>query len=578
MEGFLNANWFFGWLWRTSWQVAIVIVLVLLVQWLFAKHLSPRWRHALWFLVVIRLAVPGSIESPTSLFNFFQHRSAATVASSRPVEAAAAAVSEPVSVPSSGASVSTVAHLRFGAVLRWIWLAGAAVLSVYLLVSTWQLGRTIRRQRPVINEAVLNLLEDCKEQMGVMTPLTLLETASITSPALLGFVRPRLLLPEGLIQSFSLAELRFVFLHELGHLKRGDILLNWLMTLPLVLHWFNPLVWYAVKRIRMDEESACDAVALAHAREGENQLYGQTIIKLLERFSCPAITPGLVGVLENKNQMKWRIGMIAKFKKTQKWPVVAASLFATLALVTLTDAQSQPQPAAAAPKQASEANPQGPPKIIATSPRLGDTDVDPATTEITVTFDRDMSGGMSWTGGGPEFPAGRQGQNCHWRDRRTCVFPTTLEAGKYYRLGINSKSHQNFRSASGQPARPSVIRFTTQGASDALKAKAAKPVIVSLNPANGAANVNSSLKEIRVTFNVPMGGGCSWCGDGDDFPTIPSGAEIRWTDGQKTCVLPVELKPGHKYNLGLNSESAINFQTASGVPLEPVAYSFTTKP
>jgi len=64
--------------------------------------------------------------------------------------------------------------------------------------------------------------------------------------------------------------LRYVFLHELGHLKRGDILVNWLMALPLVLHWFNPLVWYAIQRIRVDGESACDALALSHALEGEN--------------------------------------------------------------------------------------------------------------------------------------------------------------------------------------------------------------------------------------------------------------------------------------------------------------------
>jgi beta-lactamase regulating signal transducer with metallopeptidase domain len=116
---------------------------------------------------------------------------------------------------------------------------------------------------------VLDLLEDRKLQMGVRTPLVLVETASVTSPALLGFIQPRLLLPAGLIANFSATELRYVFLHELGHLRRSDIPMNWLLSLLLVILWFNPLVWYAFSRLRADRELACDALALAHAGESD---------------------------------------------------------------------------------------------------------------------------------------------------------------------------------------------------------------------------------------------------------------------------------------------------------------------
>jgi len=69
---------------------------------------------------------------------------------------------------------------------------------------------------------------------------------------------------------------------------------------------------------------------------------------------------------------------------------------------------------------------QGPPRIIRTSPDVGATEVDPDVTEITVTFDRDMGGGMSWTGRGSEFPKSAEGQQAHWRDKRTCVLPVKL--------------------------------------------------------------------------------------------------------------------------------------------------------
>jgi hypothetical protein len=176
---------------------------------------------------------------------------------------------------------------------------------------------------------------------------------------------------------------------------------------------------------------------------------------------------------------------------------------------------------------------------------------------------------MSWTGGGPGFPTIPEGQTGHWRDKRTCVLPVKLEGGHRYRVGINSQSYRNFRSAAGVPAPTSAIYFTTQGTSNT-------PKIVSVTPPIGAPDVSPDLKELRVTFNVPMGGGCSWTGGGPEFPTIPEGKKAFWTEDHKTCVLPVELKPSSQYRLGLNSPSFKNFKSADGVPLTPVVYTFKT--
>lgn len=565
-----------GWLWRASCQASVVVVIVLMAQWLLRKQLTPRWRHALWFLVFIRLALPFSLETPVSLFNWFHPKlpAAGPVKSVEGGPGRAASPQEPAETPVP----AMVARPSWPTALAAVWLGGALLLPGYLLASAWWLGRTVRRQRPLTDGAVLDLLEDCKAEMGVSVPLTLVETPAVASPSLFGCVRPRLLLPAGFTRSFTLDELRYVFLHELGHLRRGDIPLNWLTTAILTVHWVNPLAWFAANRMRVDGELACDALALSHTRESENRSYGQTILKLLERFSRPATAPCLVGILEDKNQMKQRISMIAKFKKTTGWPIAATALFGALALVTLTDGQRAASAAGEAEASApGGANAGGPPVIVSTSPRVGETDVDPGLAQITVTFDRDMGGGFSWTGGGPDYPPGVPGQKAHWSDKRTCVMPVKLAAGHYYRVGINSTSYQNFRSANGVPARPSAIYFTTRGASEELKQKTAKPSIVAIEPKNGASDVDPALKELRITFNVPMGGGFSWTGGGPAFPTIPQGKKPFWTEDRMTCVLPVELKPGWEYHLGLNSPSHKNFQSAGGVPLDPVSYTFKTR-
>jgi beta-lactamase regulating signal transducer with metallopeptidase domain len=568
---------FLAWLGRASWQASALILLVLLAQWLLRRQLAPRWRHALWLLVVLRLALPWAPESRVSLFNWLQSPVSVSTVSTADVMTTVAVAPDETSSPPPGAPAISPWPFPWPVRLAGFWLAGVMLLAGKLLVTSRRLGAGIRRQRPVTDPTMLNLLEDCKQEVGVHTPLTLIETSAVGSPSLHGFVRPRLLLPAGFAQDFSPAELRYVFLHELGHVRRGDIPLNWLTTGLLIMHWFNPLVWFAFSRMQADRELACDALVLAHTRDAENQSYGQTIIKLLETFCHPARSPGMVGILENKNQMRRRISMIAQFKRTKRWPLAAVAVFAALAMVTLTNAQSPNRPAAPDAVRAAAADEQGPPQIIATSPRVGETDVDPTLTEITVTFDRDMGNGFSWTGGGPDYPPSPEGKKAVWRDKRTCVLPVTLEAGHYYRVGINSQSFQSFRSAKGVSARPSAIYFTTKGASQDIKRRTAKPQIVSLNPKNGTMDVDPKLAEIRVTFNVAMGDGFSWTGGGSDFPKAPEGKKAFWTDDHMTCVMPVELEPGKVYRLGLNSPSHKNFQSAGGVPLDPVTITFKTK-
>ena len=142
------------------------------------------------------------------------------------------------------------------------------------------------------------------------------------------------------METLDSKELGHVFLHELAHLKRRDMQVNWMMSCLQLLHWFNPVIWWAMERIRADRELACDELALSHSEERERNGYGQTIVKLLEDFEQSARLPGVIGILEDKRQMQRRIMMIAKFNYDKKWPALAASILAVLGLIALTDAEA----------------------------------------------------------------------------------------------------------------------------------------------------------------------------------------------------------------------------------------------
>lgn len=369
------------WLVNHSLQAGALVLLVLAVQWIFRRQLTHRWRFALWWIVLARLLLPFSPQSAVSVFNYFQPhvsveglRDPATAVpipiatrmagsgnlqpSSQTPGPAAENISEAteqtptLEKQTATASVTPAAgQPGFPPVINFndliipeaagLWLVGVLGLSMCAAVQTIRFRRRLTRASASASPALIGLFNETRREAGVMRPITLLETDAVNSPALYGLWRLRLLLPRGLEEKFSPQELRYICLHELAHVKRGDLWLNWLVTGLQILHWFNPLVWFGFARLRADRELACDELALVCAGDQAGTFYGETVIKLLESLNHPAAVPGLMGILEDRHQMRRRISMIAKFRQPGRWSVLAVLLIAAMAAVALTDAQTE---------------------------------------------------------------------------------------------------------------------------------------------------------------------------------------------------------------------------------------------
>lgn len=171
--------------------------------------------------------------------------------------------------------------------------------------------------------------------------MLLVESGSVDGPALFGPLAPKVLLPMGIGDRLSEMELRHVILHELCHVRRRDILMNWTMTLLGLLHWFNPLVWLALNRMRSDREVACDARVLGVLGGDQTRSYGMTIVKLLEEAGRTTPLPGTIGILEERGQMVRRIGMIAAYRgESLRMRLAGVALCLLFSGVALTDARS----------------------------------------------------------------------------------------------------------------------------------------------------------------------------------------------------------------------------------------------
>jgi len=333
---------FFDWLLWTTIQAALLFCLIMLVQLILRGRLPIRWHYCLWLLLLIRLTIPFLPESKMSIFNLVPRsiqQGRILESFSEPQDARSLGFYSRIGMAEPQEEDAKESFVGLARMVPLLWLLGSAALAIYVGAGNFHLWWLVTRERPLTDQKILDLLEDCKAEMGVRNILGIVTTDKVRSAALFGFVRPRLLLPTGMVEALNIEELRYVFLHELGHLRRRDIYVAWLMSLLQVLHWFNPLVWLAFYRMQSDRELACDALVLTHTRRGESKDYGRTIVNLLERFSRPQRLPSMAGILETKSQLKRRIKMIAKFKKTSRTRWTGAMLLlAALACIVLTNA------------------------------------------------------------------------------------------------------------------------------------------------------------------------------------------------------------------------------------------------
>jgi len=359
MEAFITElSWFFRWLLISTMQVSVLVCLIFVVKAMVRGRLAVRWHYWLWLLLLIRMVIPWAPESNFSVFTLLtqakniiaEQTEKVTPQIKQAITPKVASIAQGLQSVTFAKATSQSTQLSAGTkansfevihILSLLWLGIALALGIFALGCNFRLWRIIKSKRPITAGRILNLLEDCKAQMNVQTILGIVITDRVKSPALFGVIRPRLLLPEGMLEKLDREQLRYVFLHELGHLKRNDVYLGWLMVILQILHWFNPLVWLAFGRMRTDRELACDGLVLSAIGTGESQTYGQTLVNLFKGFTGLHYAPGIAGILENKSQLKRRITMIAQFKKgSYRWSVLAIVLLAVLGSVALTNAQT----------------------------------------------------------------------------------------------------------------------------------------------------------------------------------------------------------------------------------------------
>lgn len=351
---------FFNFILLSSLMSTILVFIILTFKKIFGNKVKPSWHYLLWFILILRLILPWVPESSLSLFNilnFEQHT--AIIQTTTPeehsiqvkivnpgtnvTELSKSNNQEGRSISAAQVNQSSEGYVQNFTInlkiLYFIWLSVALIIGLCILLNSLIFEIKFKKHNEIVKREVFNIFLECKYKLNIYRNIPVIETPCVKSPTLVGFIYPRLLLPIDVLNIITVEQLNYVFLHELVHYKRKDIGVNLLISIILMFHWFNPVLWYAFYNMKEDQEISCDSLAISYINNGEIKEYALTLIKFLENFSMVSNLPATAGIGGGtKPQIVKRIGMIKSHKKySLKWSAMGLVLIILLSMISLTN-------------------------------------------------------------------------------------------------------------------------------------------------------------------------------------------------------------------------------------------------
>lgn len=312
----------------TSLYASVVGLIIILLKYMLSNRLNPKWHFLIWSVLIFKLIVPFGPESAFSLFN-----AVSQVADHNPVTLAYEQIypaTTPAEIPQhqfqpnqSQNIESGVEHTSiFSQVMKglpYIWLFGSIVLTLWLFYTNFLLHRRLYISQMAVPASINVIFEECKQRMGINRDIKIIVQETIESPAIFGVITPKILISPKTLE-LNNRELSYILMHELAHYKRKDLLTNYLLLGLQVIHWFNPVIWYCFRMIRRDMEIAADDKVLSVLKYGEEKEYGKALLIVLESINSPRFLPKLIGMVDDKKNIKRRINMIktAELFKSKK--------------------------------------------------------------------------------------------------------------------------------------------------------------------------------------------------------------------------------------------------------------------
>ncbi len=352
-------------------QASVLIVLLFLADLVLRRRVRAVFRYWTWLLVLVKLVLPTSLSGPFSIGYWlgdkleyadvgrgaYEPRARGPMMPALPYIDSSnvpPAIYPPATSPAPGeVDVSTAQSIAAPAVppaqIEWqgivllLWLAVVIAMALLLAQRAIFVHGLVAQAREA-SRPMYDALADCRGNMKVGAKVGLKVSPNAASPAVCGLLRPAILVPQNLASALDTTDLRIVLLHELAHVKRGDLWVNLAQTLLQIVYFYNPLLWLANAVIRRAREQAVDEAVLVAMGEKARR-YPQTLVSVAKlAFKRPALSLRLIGVVESENALTARIKRILSrpIPKSAKLGILGLAVIVMTAAILLPMAKAQP--------------------------------------------------------------------------------------------------------------------------------------------------------------------------------------------------------------------------------------------
>ena len=340
--------------------LSVTALAVLLFKWIFKNKLSAKWHVLIWALLALRLVLPSLPESSLSIFNAFDipdseaqvqegvkqtdgdlsfvvpdvnENPTPDVKPSQDEAVRDDAEELPPAAPDysqqgQDAPETQVNKTNAGVIIRNAVYTVSLVIFLYFVFIYIICIRKNSGKPRLEDKETLALLEECKKKVGVKRRVYIVNDGD--NPMLMGLFKPTIILPDGYTES----EKKDILIHELCHLKSGDIYLLWLAMIVLCLNWYNPIIWVCFFTFRRDVEVYCDERVLKYVDSKKD--YAALLVKTALRKN--SFIAGTTSLQNGEKEVERRVKYMAYFKKPHyTWTIVIVLIAVLIGVLFLTN-------------------------------------------------------------------------------------------------------------------------------------------------------------------------------------------------------------------------------------------------
>jgi len=258
-----------------------ITALLLCLKPITAKKFPAKWQYYVWVAVLFSMIIPVYKLIPEKEAQKLplvpQNQVTVQEAPQITIESPGEITLEDTPMPEPAATTRTPQRMKNMNILAHIWLLGMGAYLLVVIIS--YLVYVNRKRKNAVTIEDNSLLHEVKQELKIKRKIKTRISGDYDSPMLVGVLFPVIYLPR---KEIPAENLRMVYLHELTHYKRKDLLIKWLSLFVNAVHWFNPLAYLLCSNVSESCEVSCDMQVTKNMSDTEQKVYMKTILDLVE--------------------------------------------------------------------------------------------------------------------------------------------------------------------------------------------------------------------------------------------------------------------------------------------------------